>query len=142
MRSLGIDYGAKRLGIAVSDATGIVVGKTWLLLNNKQLLDELDKIISLYPDLGTIVVGLPKNLRGKDTESTIKARELAEQLKLRFKQEVRFWDERMTSNIVNQAMLSAGLKRSERRAKADESAAALILQEYLDSQAKRSCPAQ
>jgi len=131
-RVLGVDYGAKRVGLAVSDPLGLsarplsVVPRSSAVVNVMNLVKELD--------VGTIVVGLPTGLSGGEGTSASEARKLADELGTATGVDVVLLDERFTSRMAEEKLVQTGMKRRERRQKVDKVAAAIILQDYLDSQ--------
>lgn len=135
MRYLGLDLGSKTLGIAISDLTE-TIASTLTTLNFKDedydsLLVELKSIIE-EEKIDKIVLGLPKNMDntlGTRAEITI---EFKEKLENAFNLEVILEDERLTSVISNQVLITADLSRKKRKKKVDGVAAQLILQSYLD----------
>lgn len=127
MRYLGIDYGEKRIGIAISDPGGRIAfpkkaifnrGRGVVLAQLKTFLDE--------GKISVIIVGLPVGLDGKDTKTTKKVREFSDWLKDKLNILVELENEIFTTHMVEQA----GVKKEH----IDEAAAALILQSYLDKQ--------
>lgn len=84
-------------------------------------------------DVGLIVVGLPAGLSGVDTRSTEDARNLGEELRRRTGVDVEFFDERFTTRMAESSLIESGMKRRDRRATVDKVAAAIILQDYLDT---------
>lgn len=135
MRILGIDYGEKRIGVAVSDPLGItaqpvsVVNKSD---SSEKDFVELNKIIEGYGGVDQIVVGLPKTMRGEIGIQAQKVLEFVEVLKDKTGQKVVTWDERLTTAAAEKMLISAGLSRAKRKKVIDKSAAACILQSYLD----------
>ena len=135
MRILGIDYGSKRIGIAVSDPLGItaqgvaVIGKGE---NYDHDIRELKRIIKKYGGVDEIVVGLPKTMEGKIGPQAEKILAFIEVLKKEFKLNITAWDERLTTLEAEKMLISAGLSREKRKKVIDKSAAANILQNYLD----------
>ena len=133
-RILAIDYGSRRLGIAISDPMNIIARGLPTLYNDSRIFDNLREIISTH-EVGRIIVGMPYNLKG---EVGMKAKEVYEFLG-RLQQEVGVrvgtWDERFTSRLAQQAMREMGTKKIERRKKGnvDRMASVLLLQSYLDS---------
>jgi len=131
-RVLVVDYGAKRVGLAVSDPLGLsarplsVVPRSSAVVNVMNLVKELD--------VGTIVVGLPTGLSGGEGTSASEARKLADELGTATGVDVVLLDERFTSRMAEEKLVQTGMKRRERRQKVDKVAAAIILQDYLDSQ--------
>lgn len=133
-RVLGIDFGEKRIGIAVSDPTKSFASTLVTLQNNSSLIDEILKIIKIQ-QVDKIILGLPdeKNL------SNQKILELIRSFKAKIEKAtglpVIFWNEEFTSVIAKEKILQSVNKKSKRRDKGliDRTSAAIILQEYLDS---------
>lgn len=136
MRILGIDYGSKRIGIAISDPLGItaqgvaVIGKGEIF---EQDINELKRIIKKYGGIDEIVVGLPKTMAGAIGEQAKIVLVFVEALKKEFKLNISTWDERLTTVEAEKTLISAGLSREKRKKVIDKSAATYILQSYLDS---------
>jgi putative Holliday junction resolvase len=139
MRILGIDFGEKRIGVAISDPLGLtaqgvmVIGKSDTYEKD---IKELNKIIKKYDGVDEIVVGLPKTMRGEIGPQARKVLEFIEALKQKFKLKITPWDERLTTVEAERTLISAGLSREKRRKVIDKSAAAYILQSYLDAKRK------
>ncbi len=135
MRILGIDYGEKRIGVAVSDPLGITaqgvaaIGKGDTFDQDRR---ELTRIIKKYGGVDEIVVGLPRTLEGKIGLQAEKVLVFVEALKKEFKLNIATWDERLTTAEAERMLISAGLSREKRKKVIDKSAAANILQSYLD----------
>ncbi len=138
MRALGVDVGEKRVGVAVSDATGTIASPRDTLPGDA----DPDVVAARLADLAThegaqvIVVGLPLGLGGHDTRSTERAREIAAALRAR-SWPVELVDERLTSAQAERTLLEAGRKRQDRRHERDRVAATLILQGWLDARPLR-----
>ncbi|KPJ65798.1 Holliday junction resolvase [candidate division WOR-1 bacterium DG_54_3] len=139
MRILGIDFGEKRIGIAISDPLGLtaqavaVIGKGE---DFKQDINELKKIIKKYDGVDEIVVGLPKTMAGEIGKQAQKVLGFVEALKGSFKININTWDERLTTVEAEKTLISAGLSREKRKKVIDKSAATYILQSYLDRKRK------
>lgn len=135
---LGIDYGTVRIGVAVSDPLKIFAQGLTTLDNTPSVWEKLLAIID-EKDIALIVVGLPLNLKGERGFKSDEVDEFIAKLKTRTPVEVVQWDERFTSKIAQQTILSMGTKKMKRRekGKVDEIAAAVMLQGFLD-QTKRS----
>ncbi len=134
MRYLGIDYGEKRIGLAISDQLGIIAGKLKTLENvswNNVIL-ELKKIIDERL-VDEIVMGLPKNLKGEETQQTLKVKNFIILLKEKIKIPIREWNEMFTSKESNNILIEANVSRKDRKKFVDQLSAVLILQGYLDS---------
>ena len=132
-RILAIDYGLKRVGIATTDPLQIIASPLETVKEH-ELLTFLKSYLA-REKVETIVVGLPKNLQNKDTDSTQAVRKVVQKIKNLFPHIlVELEDERFTSKIALNAMLVGGMKKSERRKKenVDKISAAVILQSYLN----------
>lgn len=123
MKYLGIDYGDKRVGIAVSDPRGKIAFPRVTLFHNAGLLKNLESVIDTEK-ISKIVVGLPIALDGSETVQSKKTLIFVEELKKIVGVPVEFENEIFTTHLVERA----GVKKEH----TDESAAALILQSYLD----------
>ena len=130
-RSLGIDYGTKRVGLALSDTLGLTANPL-AVVPRSSIVDEVIRLVK-EQDVGTIVVGLPTGLGGDEGISASEARELADELAAATGVDVVLRDERYTTRIAETALLESGMKRRKRRESVDKVAAAIILQDYLDS---------
>jgi len=132
MRVLAIDLGTKHIGTAVSDELGITVRP---LETIRRSADERDiaRLKSLVADLDAkaVVVGLPLRMNGEVGEAASVALRFVEKLRARLDVEVFTQDERLTSYEAEQMMIERGYNRSKRRARSDEFAAMIILQDYL-----------
>lgn len=135
MRILGLDYGSKRLGVAVSDPLGITA-QPIAVLDSTNAIEELQKIVSEYSPIDEIVVGLPKTLKGEIGPAAQKVLEFVETLKQNFESKIVTWDERLTTAGVEKDLIAAGLSRKKRKQVIDKSAAAVILRSYLDARKK------
>lgn len=129
-RILGVDYGARRIGLAISDDSKITA-RPLAVVRRSKLAAELEEAIADY-DIEMVVMGLPTGLAGNEGESAREARLLADEIGSLLGVEVHFVDERFTTRIAEQSLLQAGMKRRDRRETVDRVAAALILQSYLD----------
>lgn len=136
-RILGIDYGAKRVGIAVSDPMQIIAQGISTLPNDSTLLKRIGDLISQM-SVKEVVIGKPLKLDGKSGESADAVSNFAEKLRNTFHVKVVEWDERFTSTIARQTQIELGVGRKARRKKEniDKLASQLILQSYLDSPRK------
>lgn len=136
MRALGIDFGTKRIGLAVSDPTGTVATPLETLKRRPGKRAPIAKMEQLGRELSAdhVVVGLPLDLSGEETPWCAEVRRVGEQLAERLGVPVSFVDERMTSVRAERAVRSMGLPKGERERKerVDAAAAQLILQAWLD----------
>lgn len=130
-RFLGIDYGTKRVGLAISDGLGLTATPLEVV-PKKELEAALRRIDEDYA-LDGVVVGLPTALAGHEGKSAEGARELGSRIGTLLGIEVEYVDERFTSRMAENALLEAGMRRQERKGTVDKVAAAIILQAFLDS---------
>ena len=130
-RYLGVDYGTKRVGLAISDGLGLTA-RPLEVVARQDLEPELRKIVDEYPVDG-VVVGLPTGLRGHEGESAEGARELGKEIERILDVPIHYIDERFTSRMAESALLESGMRRRERKETVDKVAAAIILQTFLDS---------
>ena len=137
-RIMGLDFGSKTVGVAISDpllitAQGIEIIRRKQANKLRQTLARIEELIVSY-HVHTIVLGLPKNMNNTEGERVEKTEEFAEMLKRRTGLPVVFWDERLTTVAADKAMIESGILREHRKDYVDEIAAILILQGYLDYQ--------
>lgn len=135
MRALGIDFGLKRVGLALCDPSGILVSpyRTIERTTRNALFDELDKIIQ-EEAVEAIVVGLPLALDGQDTLTTRQARNFAESLGRRTDLPIHLMDERFSSAQAEEELNAAGLRGKKRKTALDSQAAVIILRSWLESE--------
>lgn len=136
MRIMGLDFGSKTLGVAISDpllitAQGIEIVRRQSENKLRQTLARVEALIVEY-DVKKIVLGLPKNMNNSEGERAEKTKEFKEMLERRTGLEVVLWDERLTTVAADKAMMETGIRREDRKQHVDEVAAVLILQGYLD----------
>lgn len=137
MRILGLDYGSKTVGVAVSDPLGITaqgVSTIWRKQENKlrQTLAQIEKLVEDY-QAERIVLGYPKNMNNTVGERALKSLEFKEMLERRTGLPVVMWDERLTTVEANRTLMESGVRRENRKQYLDELAAIFILQSYLDA---------
>lgn len=135
-RALGIDLGEARIGLAISDDLGMLAHP----LETVQVRETPDPAgyvaaVAEREKIGTIVLGLPRNMDGSYGPASDKARAFAEQLRVCTACEVKLWDERLTSVAAQRSLHEAGRNVKKSREVIDQVAAQLILQGWLDSQA-------
>ena len=136
MRTVGIDYGDKRIGVSFSDISGTLAGESFTInvTDPKAALEELiNAIISRNAE--EIVLGYPKHMNADIGDRAKKSEQIAEILRERTKLPVILWDERCTTVDAHRILSETGYHGKKRRAKVDSVAAALILQNYLDFKA-------
>ena len=134
MRILGIDYGDQRIGLALSDLTGTLVGRAWTL-HEWDLDRAVDQIAAVVREneVGTLVLGLPKNMDGSEGPRAEKSRAVAERLTEATGLDVVLWDERRSSVEAHAILHANGKKEKKHRKTVDAVAASLILEGYLGS---------
>lgn len=130
-RIMAIDYGEKRIGIALSDLTRTISRPFEVLANNETLWENLGKIIK-EQKVGEIAIGLPQNFAGEDTKKTLEVRAFAESFSTHFELKWDFCDENFTSADANAALKQMGFSIRDSRKVIDKVAAALILRNYLE----------
>ena len=134
-RVLGIDYGERRIGLALSDPMGIIA-KPLRTIDRKKTTDYISEILNTAKEKNAniIVVGLPLTLRGKQSKQTEIVQKFIEKLTQLGKIPVVPVDERLSSISAKKSLQAQGVKTGHEKGRVDETAAAIILQEYLDSQ--------
>lgn len=137
MRILGLDYGSKTVGVAVSDPLGLTAQRLdtiWRKQENKlrQTLARIKELVDEY-QIEQIVLGYPKNMNNTVGERAEKALEFKEMLEKRIGLTVIMWDERLTTVEADRTLMEAGVRRENRKQYLDGLAAVFILQGYLDS---------
>lgn len=134
MRYLGIDYGEKRIGLAISDELGIIAGKLKTIEGSSldNVFIELKKLIQEYLVDG-IVVGVPKKFDGGESIQTVKVKNFIGSLREKINLPVYEWSEILTSRESERVLISASVSRKKRKNVIDQLSAVLILQNYLDS---------
>lgn len=141
MRIMGLDFGSKTVGVAISDplfitAQGIEIIRRKEENKLRQTLARIEALIVEY-EVSEIVLGLPKNMNATEGERVEKTKEFADRLARRTGLPVSFWDERLTTVAADRAMMEAGIRRENRKEHVDKLAAVFILQGYLDERAMR-----
>lgn len=133
MRKLGIDYGSKYIGLAISDRSNTVAHSKEVITRTdlKKDLETIKDYIKKY-EIDEIVVGMPTSLNGTQGPRAEKTQQFINFLNNHLDLKVTEWDERFTTLIADQSMLDADLSRRKRKKMVDKIAAALILQNYLD----------
>ncbi len=139
MRIMGLDYGSKTMGVAISDpllitAQGIEIIRREKETKLRKTLARIEELITEY-EVTEIVLGFPKNMNDTVGERAEKSLELKEMLERRTGLPVTMWDERLTTVAADKAMMEAGIRRENRKDYVDQIAATFILQGYLDSKA-------
>ena len=136
MRILAIDHGTKRMGVAISDELGMIAQPLEFIPAEPfaELIDRLNEIIGAK-QVELILVGMPRNMNGSYGPAALKVQEFVAVLKDAVTIPIQTLDERLTSVQANRFLTEAELGGRRRREKVDKSAAAVLLQGYLDSRA-------
>ena len=142
MRILGLDYGSKTVGVAVSDPLGFTAQGVEIIRRKsenkmRQPLARIEELIAQY-QVEEIVLGLPKNMNNTLGDRAEKSLELKETLERRTGLPVVMWDERLTTVSANRVLMETGVRRENRKEHVDEIAAVFILQGYLDYLANKN----
>jgi putative Holliday junction resolvase len=139
VRALGIDYGERRIGLALSDPTGLLASPWKKIVNDgnvgaaaQRLALEVNALLAEPDGLGAIVIGLPRRLSGEDNDQTARVRKLAALLAGEVAISIVLQDERLTSHEADQLLAQRERDWRKRKPLLDAMAAALILQDYLD----------
>lgn len=133
-RLLGLDFGARRIGVAVSDELGLTAQPVFTLVRRslRQDLKSLGRLLRKY-DCSAIVLGNPLHLSGDLSPQAAKTQDFANVLRESFSLPVHLWDERLTSAEAHRHLDAAGRARTNHREVVDQVAAVLILQSFLDA---------
>ena len=136
MRIMGLDYGSKTVGVAISDpllitAQGIEIIRRKDENKLRRTLARIEELIVEY-EVSEIVLGLPKNMNDTIGDRAKLSLEFQEKLERRTGLPVTMWDERLTTVAAKQTMMEAGIRRENRKEYVDKIAAVFILQGYLD----------
>lgn len=137
MRIMGLDFGTKTVGVAVSDpllitAQGVEIIRRKYEDKLRQTLARIEELVKEY-EVDKIVLGLPKNMNNTEGERVEKTLSFRDMLERRTGLDVVMWDERLTTVAADKAMMEAGIRRENRHEYVDMIAASLILQGYLDA---------
>lgn len=134
MRVLAIDHGTKRMGIAISDELKMIAQPLEYIPAEPfaKFLDRLKEILR-EKEVELVVVGLPRNMDGSYGPAALKVQEFVAALKSALTLPIQMWDERLTSAQANRFLLQGNVRRARRKEKVDKTAAAILLQAYLDS---------
>ena len=134
-RVLGLDYGERRIGLALSDPLGIIA-KPFTIIDRKKTADHISRISEIVSQkkITSIVVGLPLTLKGHYSKQTEIVLTFIDQLKSDLQIPVVTIDERLSSVAAEKALQAQAVKTGYNKGRVDETAAAIFLQEYLDSQ--------
>lgn len=141
MRIMGLDFGSKTVGVAISDALLLTAQGVEIIRRKdenklRQTLARIEELIVEY-EVGEIVLGLPKHMNATEGVRVELTEEFKEKLERRTGLPVYFWDERLTTVAADKIMMEAGIRRENRKEHVDRIAASLILQGYLDRRSMR-----
>ncbi|MCD8338004.1 MAG: Holliday junction resolvase RuvX [Lachnospiraceae bacterium] len=136
MRVMGLDYGSKTVGVAVSDPLGLTAQGIETITRTQEnklrrTLARIEELVGQY-DVTEIVLGYPKNMNNTVGERAEKSLEFSEMLKRRTGLPVVMWDERLTTVAAERTLMESGVRRENRKEYVDMIAAVYILQGYLD----------
>lgn len=136
MRIMGLDYGSKTVGVAISDPNEVIANGIEIIRRKdenklRQTLARIEELIEEY-DVQKIVLGLPKNMNNTEGFRVEVTMEFKEKLERRTNLPVDMYDERLTTVIADKTMMEAGVRRENRKEYVDMIAATIILQDYLD----------
>lgn len=142
MRIMGLDFGSKTVGVAISDSLGYTAQGIEIVRREsenklRQTLARLEALIKEY-EVEEIVVGFPKNMNNTIGERGEKSLAFKEMLEKRTSLPVVMWDERLTTVEADRTMIESGIRREDRKLYVDKLAAVFILQGYLDSLAHKA----
>lgn len=141
MRIMGLDFGSKTVGVAISDSLLITAQGVEIIRRKeenklRQTLARIEELIVEY-EVTEIVLGLPRNMNATEGERASLSLEFKDKLERRTGLPVYMWDERLTTVAADKTMMEAGVRRENRREYVDKIAATLILQGYLDLRAEK-----
>lgn len=136
---MGLDYGSKTIGVAVSDPLGITAQGVEIIRREEEnklrkSLRRVEELVKEY-EVEEIVLGFPKNMNNTVGERAEKSLQLKEMLERRLGLPVVMWDERLTTAEANRTLMESGVRRENRSKYVDMIAAVFILQGYLDAKA-------
>lgn len=137
MRIMGLDYGSKTVGVAISDPLGLTAQGIEIIRRKsedklRQTLARIEELVRQY-QVESIVLGFPKNMNNTIGDRAEKSLEFKRMLERRTGLDIFMWDERLTTVEANRTMMEAGVRRENRYKYVDQLAAVFILQGYLDS---------
>lgn len=134
MRILGLDHGTRRVGVAVSDEMQMIALPLEYIAPEPfaDFLVRLKEILR-EKEIGLILIGMPRNMDGSYGPAALKVQEFAAVLKDAVTVPLKLWDERLTTTQAQKFLIQGGMRREKRKEKVDQTAAAILLQSYLDS---------
>ena len=132
-RIMGLDYGEKRVGLALSDPLGVTAQPLVYIEreSDAQVASEIEGLIDAH-EVERLIVGLPLSLSGNDSPQTKRIRRFISRLRKKLEVKVEAWDERLSTAEAERTLLEMDVRRNRRKERRDIIAAQLILQGYLD----------
>ncbi|OIO37536.1 MAG: hypothetical protein AUJ75_04090 [Candidatus Omnitrophica bacterium CG1_02_49_10] len=139
MRRLGLDIGKVRIGVSISDEEGIIAFplETLKHVSKDKDISAIRKIVE-DRNVGEVIIGLPLDMKGTPGVEARHILDFTEELKKNISQDVKVWDERLSTLQIERDLINHDISRSNRRKNIDKLAAQLILQSYLDSVGRTS----
>ena len=133
-RILGLDYGERRIGVALSDPLKIIA-RPLITIDKKKINDYFSKILEIINNnnISTVVVGLPLTLKGDNSKQTDDVISFVNELRIKIQLPIITIDERLSSKAAEKSLKNQGIKTGYNKELIDVTAAAIFLQEYLDS---------
>jgi putative holliday junction resolvase len=135
-RLLGLDIASKRIGVAISDETGMLASPVSVVARGRGDRAAFAELVARYRPTA-LVAGLPTGLSGREGPQAQETRVYAEALAHDLDLPLEYWDERLSTAFAERSMIDAGMRRDARKERIDAAAAAVMLQGYLDSQRNR-----
>ena len=131
---LGLDFGDKTIGIAVSDKSKTIATPI-ITIKRKGILKDIEKLLSILEeyDVGGVILGLPLSLDGNENERTKKVRKFAQEIKKCKDIKIEFHDERYSSDVIYKELRKNSISKDKIKKKIDQMAASYILQGFLDN---------
>ena len=131
---LGLDFGDKTIGIAVSDKSKTIATPI-ITIKRKGILKDIEKLLSILEeyDVGGIILGLPLSLDGNENERTKKVRKFSQEIKKCKDIKIAFYDERYSSDVIYKELRKNSISNAKIKKKIDQMAASYILQGFLDN---------
>jgi len=136
-RILALDYGNKKIGVAISDPMKIIAKPLRVIINKKmeKIIDELNSLIEEF-DIEIVLVGMPITMKNTYSEQTDKVVQFIDYLQNNLKIKIDTYDERLTSKMAEKSLILQGIKTGHNKHEIDKTAAAIFLQNYLDDPTK------
>jgi putative Holliday junction resolvase len=134
MRILALDHGTRRVGVAVSDEL-YLIAQPLEYIAPEPFADFLARLKEILreKEVELILIGMPRNMDGSYGLAALKVQEFAAALKAAVTIPLKLWDERLTTTQAQKYLIEGGVRRNQRKEKVDKTAAAILLQSYLDS---------